>query len=31
VRYVRSLTKVSDTGGDVKNSSVLIGLGLRFR
>ena len=31
VRYVRSLTRVSDTGGDVKNSSVLIGLGLRFR
>jgi len=31
VRYVRSLTKVSDTGGDLKNSSVMIGLGLRFR
>lgn len=31
VRYVRGLTKVSDTGGDIKNSQVLIGLGLRFR
>ncbi len=32
VRYVRGLTKISDAGtSDLKNSTVLIGLGLRFR
>jgi hypothetical protein len=32
VRYVRGLTKISDVAGnDTKNSSVMIGLGLRFR
>lgn len=31
VRYMRGLTKVTDAGGDIKNSQVLIGVGLRFR
>ncbi len=32
VRYVRGLTRISDVAGnDTKNSSVMIGLGLRFR
>ena len=32
VRYVRGLTRISDNAGnDIKNSSVMIGLGFRFR
>jgi Outer membrane protein beta-barrel domain len=32
VRYVRGMTRISDVNGnDTKNSSVMIGLGLRFR
>lgn len=32
VRYVQGLTNITDVGGnDVKNSAILIGVGLRFR